>query len=278
MTAGFASRLQSAFTQYGHLCVGVDPHPFLLDLWGLDDSPRGMFEMSMRVLEACSEHVGIIKPQVAFFERHGSAGFKVLEDVIARARDAEILVIADAKRGDIGSTMEAYAATWLGIGSSLESDAVTVSPYLGVDSLAGTFDMAEANGKGVFVLAATSNSEAASLQRGRALSGRTLAADVLNDVSTRSLAMKDAGGFGVVLGATLRLEEFDVDTSSAYPLPVLAPGFGAQGAAVKDAQRLFGALSQNLIVAQTRSILEAGRDGVAEAVRREAAETANALG
>ena len=278
MTNGFASRLQSAFTQYGHLCVGLDPHPFLLDLWGLDDSPRGILEMSLRVLEGCADQVGIIKPQVAFFERHGSAGFKVLEDVMARARSAEILVIADAKRGDIGSTMEAYAATWLGVGSALESDAVTVSPYLGVDSLAGTFDMAAANDKGVFVLAATSNPEAATLQRGRAQSGRTLAADVLHDVSTRSLAMKDPGGFGVVLGATLRLEEFDIDTSSLFPVPVLAPGFGAQGAAVKDAQRLFGSLSKNLIVAQTRSILEAGRDSVAEAIRREAAETADALG
>ena len=278
MTEGFAPRLQAAFTQYGHLCVGLDPHPFLLKLWGLDDSPRGLLEMSLRVLEACSDQVGIIKPQVAFFERHGSAGYKVLEDVIARARDAEILVIADAKRGDIGSTMEAYAATWLGQGSALEADAVTVAPYLGVESLAGTFDMAEANGKGVFVLAATSNPEAASLQRSRAASGRTIAGEVLHDVSERSLQMKDPGGFGVVLGATLRLEEFDIDTSSSFPVPVLAPGFGVQGAAVKDAQGLFGALSQNLIVAQTRSILEAGRDGVAEAVRREAAETANALG
>lgn len=278
MSAGFATRLAEAFKAYGHLCVGIDPHPFLLDAWGLDDSPRGMFEMSMRVLEACSEQVGIIKPQVAFFERHGSAGYKVLEDVIARARAADMLVIADAKRGDIGTTMEAYAATWLGLGSSLESDAVTVSPYLGVGSLSGTFAMADKNGKGVFVLAATSNPEAAQLQRSRTPGGAMLAGDVVSQVAERSLAMSDPGGFGVVLGATLQLDEFEVETASAYPLPVLAPGFGAQGAAVKDAPRLFGALSENLIVAQTRSILEAGRDGVAEAVRREAAETANALG
>ena len=278
MTSGFASRLQSAFRYFGHLCVGVDPHPFLLQLWGLDDSPRGMLEMSLRVLEACSDEVGIIKPQVAFFERHGSAGIKVLEDLIARARAAEILVIADAKRGDIGSTMEAYAATWLGEGSSLESDAVTVSPYLGVASLEGTFAMAEANGKGVFVLAATSNPEAAQLQQSRVEDGPNVAAHVVSEVTTRSLNMDDPGGFGVVLGATLNLDEFGIETSSSYPLPVLAPGFGAQGASVRDANRIFGSLSTNLIVAQTRSILEAGRDGISEAVHREAAETANALG
>ena len=278
MTDGFATRLQKAFASYGHLCVGIDPHPFLLDLWGLPDSPSGMRELSLRTLEACSDQVGIIKPQVAFFERHGSAGYKVLEELISRARAAEILVIADSKRGDIGTTMEAYAATWLGEGSSLESDAVTVSPYLGVDSLSGTFEMAERNGKGVFVLAATSNKEAASLQLSRTESGKILAADVVERVSARSLGMKDPGGFGVVLGATLKLDDFEIETSSAYPLPVLAPGFGAQGALVKDAPALFGALSQNLIVAQTRSILEAGREGVTEAIRREAAETADALG
>jgi orotidine-5'-phosphate decarboxylase len=278
MTDGFATRLQKAFARYGHLCVGIDPHPFLLDLWGLSDSPSGMRELSLRTLEACSDHVGIIKPQVAFFERHGSAGYKVLEELISRARAAEILVIADSKRGDIGTTMEAYAATWLGEGSSLESDAVTVSPYLGVDSLSGTFDMAERNGKGVFVLAATSNKEAASLQLSRTESGKVLAANVVERVSARSLGMKDPGGIGVVLGATLKLDDFEIETSSAYPLPVLAPGFGAQGALVKDAPALFGSLSKNLIVAQTRSILEAGREGVAEAIRREASETADALG
>jgi orotidine-5'-phosphate decarboxylase len=278
MNVGFASRLQSAFSTYGHLCVGIDPHPFLLDLWGLSDSPSGMRELSLRTLEACSDQVGIIKPQVAFFERHGSAGYKVLEELISRARAADILVIADSKRGDIGTTMEAYAATWLGEGSPLESDAVTVSPYLGVDSLAGTFDMADRNGKGVFVLAATSNPEAAPLQRSRTEANKLLAADIVERVTTRSLSMGDPGGLGVVLGATLKLDDFEIETSSAYPLPVLAPGFGAQGAQVRDVRALFGVLSTNLIVAQTRSILEAGREGVAEAVRREAAETANALG
>jgi orotidine-5'-phosphate decarboxylase len=278
MTDGFATRLQAAFRSYGHLCVGIDPHPFLLNAWGLDDTPSGLRELSLRTLEACADQVGIIKPQVAFFERHGAAGYQVLEDLIARARAAEILVIADSKRGDIGTTMEAYAATWLGAGSPLESDAVTVSPYLGVASLDGTFAMADANGKGVFVLAATSNPEAGQLQRSRVEGESTLAAHVISEVSTRSLAMADPGGFGVVLGATLRLDDFEVETSSAFPLPVLAPGFGAQGARVQDAQHLFGALAQNLIVAQTRSILEVGPEKVTEAVRREAAETADALG
>jgi len=274
---GFATRLSEAFGRFGHLCVGIDPHPFLLDKWGYADDVASLREFSLRCLDACVDEVGLIKPQVAFFERYGSAGFAVLEDLIRRARAAGMLVIADAKRGDIGTTMDAYTATWLGSGSPLESDAVTVTPYLGVDALNGVFNTADANGKGVFVLAATSNPEAAGLQQARTDASHTVARSVLDAVTQRSMSAQDPGSFGVVLGATLRLEDFGIDTSSVYPVPVLAPGFGAQGARVEDSQRLFGALAKNLIVAQTRSILEVGPGAVAEAVKREAAETAAAL-
>jgi orotidine-5'-phosphate decarboxylase len=274
---GFATRLRHVFGEFGHLCVGIDPHPFLLKAWGYDDSIASLKEFSLRCLDASVDQVGLIKPQVAFYERYGSAGFAVLEELIRRARSAGIQVISDAKRGDIGTTMDAYTASWLGAGSPLESDAVTVSPYLGVAALQSAFATADANGKGVFVLAATSNPEAAGLQQAHTDHGTSVAANVLADVASRSLAATDPGSFGVVLGATLRLEKFGIDTASVYPVPVLAPGFGAQGAQVRDARGLFGALAQNLIVAQTRSILEVGPDGVREAIKREQAETADAL-
>ena len=151
----------------GPLCVGIDPHEHLLTEWGLDASAAGAREFGLRVVDAAAGRVGIVKPQVSFFERYGSAGFAALEDVLAAARAAGLLVIADAKRGDIGTTMDAYARAWLTPGSPLEADAMTVSPFLGVGSLRDTFRFALENGKGVFVLAATSNPEAGPAERRR---------------------------------------------------------------------------------------------------------------
>ncbi|OUE09287.1 orotidine 5'-phosphate decarboxylase [Clavibacter michiganensis] len=161
----FGARLARAFRERGHLCVGIDPHRSLLDAWGLDDDARGLEEFGLRVVEATAGRAGIVKPQVAFFERHGSAGYAALERVLAAARDAGLLVIADAKRGDIGSTVDAYGAAWLAPDSPLRADAVTLTAYTGVGSLDGVRAAADAWGAGVFVLAATSNPEARDLQR-----------------------------------------------------------------------------------------------------------------
>ena len=160
----FGARLAAVLEDRGPLCLGIDPHPFLLDAWGLDDSASGARDFSLRAIEAAGDAVGIVKPQVAFFERHGSAGYAALEEIIRAARASGLLVIADAKRGDIGSTVDAYGEAWLTPGSSLESDAMTLVAYQGVDSLAGPLARARENGKGVFVLAATSNPEARATQ------------------------------------------------------------------------------------------------------------------
>jgi orotidine-5'-phosphate decarboxylase len=280
-TVPFGERLTATFEQFGHLCVGIDPHPFLLEEWEYDDTARSLSEFSLRILDACVGSVGIIKPQVAFFERHGAAGYRALETLLDRARSAEILVIADAKRGDIGSTMQAYAQTWLSVGSPLEADAVTVSPYLGWSSLAGTVDVALANNKGVFILAATSNPEAAELQTARleqgASAGQTTASGVLRAVEAWNAPAAPAGSIGAVLGATLDLSALGISPDEFTPMPVLAPGFGFQGAEVRDAERIFGRLTQKLIVSETRSVLAAGRSGIGDAVRRRAAEVADAL-
>ena len=275
MNAGltFGQRLDATLLEFGHLCVGIDPHPYLFDRWNVADSPEGLREFSLRVLDACLGTVGMIKPQVAFFERWGARGFSALELLIDRARAAGILVIADPKRGDIGSTMQAYTATWLASPSPLESDAVTVSPYLGLATLSETIASGATHGKGTFVLAATSNPEALHLQTSVYVDGesegRTVARSVLDFVHQANQGPAGVSA-GVVIGATVRLEEFGID-ADAYPgLPVLAPGFGFQGADPAHARALFGDLTTRLIVTETRSILEAGLDGIDEVLTRRA--------
>ena len=277
----FGERLSDSWERYGHLCVGIDPHDYLLDLWELERTATGAREFGLRVLDACVGVAGVIKPQVSFFERFGSQGFLALETVLARARDAGVIVIADAKRGDIGSTMDGYAHAWLSPESFLRSDAVTVSPYLGVESLTGIATLAEAHNGGLFVLGVTSNPEAVPLQTARLTdSASTVSADVIRSV--RLLAQADSSPdrvahIGVVVGASTDLSAYGINEEDLEGLPILAPGFGSQGARVRDAKSRFGRASASLIVAQSRSILEAGRDGVADAVRSEANEVADAF-
>jgi orotidine-5'-phosphate decarboxylase len=277
----FGARLSDSWQRYGHLCVGIDPHDYLLDIWELDNSAMGAREFSLRVLDACVGVVGVIKPQVSFFERFGSPGFAALETLLARARDAEVIVIADAKRGDIGSTMDGYANAWLTPESALSSDALTVAPYLGVGSLEGLVTTAETNARGLFVLGVTSNPEATTIQSARLTeSGESVSGHVVRSV--RELARADSSpdavaNIGVVIGASTDLGTYGLSDEDLEGMPILAPGFGAQGAAVRDARSRFGRASSTLIVAQSRSILESGREGVADAVRREANEVADAF-
>lgn len=282
MTApGFGARLSDALAGFGRLCVGIDPHPFLLQEWGLEDRASSLREFGLRVVDAAAGRVGIVKPQLAFFERFGSAGYAAAEAVIRSAREAGLLVIADVKRGDVGTTMEAYGQAWLTPGSPLESDAMTASAFQGVGSLGACLRLALETGKGVFVLAATSNPEAAALQRARVSGGGTVAHQVLGEISA---ANRESGGevgsVGVVLGATLDLASFGIDVSDSLTpaLPVLAPGFGHQGATLEDAQRIFGALLPMTIVSESRSLLAAGPDGIVAAVERRSREVQDALG
>ncbi len=161
MTA-FGTRLGLVLAERGGLCLGIDPHAALLAEWRLPDSADGVREFGLLAAEAARDAgTGIVKPQVAFFERHGSAGYAALEDVIAAARAAGLLVIADAKRGDMGTTFDAYAQTWLQPGSPLEADAMTANPFQGTGVLQQAFDLAAEHDKGVFVLSATSNPQSA---------------------------------------------------------------------------------------------------------------------
>ena len=169
---GFGRRLADAVSRRGPLCPGIDPHKELLRAWGLSVDADGLAKFC-DVCVAAFADFAVVKPQVAFFEAFGAQGFAVLERTIGALRASGVLVLADAKRGDIGSTMEAYADAWAG-DSPLAADAVTASPYLGFGSLQPLLDAAAKNGRGVFVLAATSNPEGASVQ-GADAGGRTVA-------------------------------------------------------------------------------------------------------
>lgn len=270
----FGSRLAAGFEQHGQLCVGIDPHSWLLGEWELPDSAAGAREFGLRVVDAAAEQVAIVKPQVAFFERFGSAGYAALEDVLAAARQANLLVIADVKRGDVGSTVDAYAQAWLAPGSPLEADAMTVSAYQGVGSLQAPLGLAARHGKGLFVLSATSNPEATAIQLARTESGETVASRVANEVAAWNIdhAAGRLGSVGVVIGATVQASAFDIDLETLRDVPILAPGFGHQGARVDQFPALFGAAAHSVLVNASRSILSAGPDGVKSAISSHAAE------
>jgi len=288
----FGERLQGAFDRFGRLCVGIDPHSWLLHEWSLPDSAAGAESFGRQVVAAAAGQVGIVKPQVAFYERFGSAGYVALERVLSDAREAGLVVIADVKRGDLGTSVEAYGQAWLSPGSPLEADAITVNPYMGVGSLASTIALAAEHRKGVFLLAATSNPEAAELQQAVLArgpqAGLTVAASVLEQVAALNAdltggamdnrlqsAQSRFGSVGVVLGATVSLADFGVDIhapASPVVTPVLAPGFGHQGADATDLASLFGGYAQGVIVSESRSVLSAGPDRVADEIRRRVTE------
>lgn len=261
-TPTFGQRLGEVAAERGRLCVGIDPHAGLLRDWGLADDVTGLREFSSRCVEAFADTAALVKPQVAFYERFGSAGFAVLEETIATLRGAGCLVVADAKRGDIGSTMAGYAQAWLGEGSPLLSDAVTVSPYLGVGALAPILELAEEHGRGVFVLAATSNPEAVALQSTTGHDGRSLAQRIVDEVAEGNAvhqAQGRPGNLGVVVGATLTAPP---DLSQLNG-PVLMPGVGAQGAGVEDVDRIAAGVADLAFPNVSRGILRAGPDPAA---------------
>ena len=268
----FGARLRVALDTHGPLCVGIDPHGALLRAWGLDASASGAREFGLRTVEAAAGRVGIVKPQVAFYERYGSAGFAALEEVMAAARTADLLVIADAKRGDIGTTMDGYAAAWLVPGAPLECDAVTLSPYLGTDALHGALSTALEHDKGAFVLAATSNPEAAAGQQARIDDEETVAERVAHDVAARNIgAPGSLGSVGLVVGATVDRRAFGLSDIVLAGTPILAPGFGAQGAEPADLGRLFGYVASQVVASESRSVLSAGPERLAARIEERVA-------
>ncbi len=272
----FGARLRRALDSRGPLCVGIDPHAALLQAWGLDDDIAGLERFTHTVVEALAGQVAVLKPQSAFFERFGSRGVAVLERAVADARSAGALVLMDVKRGDIGSTMAAYASAYLEPGSPLFSDAVTVSPYLGFGSLRPALDAARAAGSGVFVLALTSNPEGAEVQRATGAGGRPLAQVMLDHIAAENRGARPLGSVGAVVGATVGEAGVALDVNG----PLLAPGLGAQGATAADLPKVFGDAVRNVVPSVSRSVLKHGPSAAAlrEAAERETEQLAAVLG
>ncbi len=253
----FAERLLAIRSSVGALCVGIDPSEEVLADWGIPDTAEGARDFGYAIISACEGRVGIVKPQVAFFERFGSTGYVALEEVLAAAREANLLIITDAKRGDIGTTMLGYAQAWFGDDSPLRSDALTVSPYLGPTSLSETIEIARDIQGGIFILAATSNVEAEEIQKAKT-GNQSVAARVL-----RAAVELSSGDVGVVIGATQDLEKFGVASirEQKTAIPILAPGFGYQGAKISGIKDMFGESADFVIPSVSRAIYEAGLGG-----------------
>lgn len=275
-TAPFGDRLAAAIKERSALCVGIDPSASLLAGWGLPDDAAGLASFGRSVLDAVQDVVAIVKPQSAFFERHGSAGVAVLEDLCRDARSRGLIVILDVKRGDVGSTTDAYAQAYLSPGAPFDVDAITAAPYLGVGALEPMFEAARASGRGVFVLARTSNPEGAVIQDARVGdSGSDVVGQVLAEVGARNAATPGAafGSIGVVFGATCDTDGYDL---LALAGPILAPGLGAQGATPDDIARRFAGLHERVLPSASRSILRAGPD--IAAMRAASSDLASACG
>ncbi len=275
---GFGDRLAAARAENGPVCVGIDPHPELLAAWGLSDDGDGLRTFGLAVVERLAGKVAAVKPQSAFFERHGSAGVAALEDVLAAAREAGVLTILDVKRGDIGSTMGGYAEAYLDDASPLRADAVTLSPYLGFESLRPALDLARRTGRGAFILALTSNPEAAAVQRARH-DGVSVAARMAAGAADENAAARAAGEWarlgpvGLVVGATIgpTAGAAGVDLA-AVDGPLLAPGIGAQGAGAAELTEVFSTARERVVASSSRGVLAAGPEGLdaaAEALRAE---------
>lgn len=278
----FGARLAAAMDDLGPLCVGIDPHPGLLAAWGLPDDAHGLRSFGLRVVEAVAGRVAALKPQSAFFERHGAAGIAVLEEVLAAARGSGSQVILDAKRGDIGSTMAGYADAYLRDGSPLAADALTLSPYLGPASLDATLEAARAGGRGLFVLCLTSNPEGAAVQH---VGGAdSVAKRVADWAAASNRPERDAGAalgsVGLVVGATTgdAVAELGLDLPGVHG-PLLAPGVGAQGAGAPELRRVFGEARRAVLASTSRAVLGAGPDPQAlrVAAQRATAAAAGAL-
>jgi orotidine-5'-phosphate decarboxylase len=233
--------------------VGIDPHPGLLAAWGLTDDVDGLARFAEACTAAFAGHVAVVKPQSAFFERHGSRGIAVLEELLTAFAASPTLTILDVKRGDIGSTMDGYADAYLGVGAPLGADAVTLSPYLGFESLSAALATATDAGRGAFVLARTSNPEGAPVQLAE-FGGRSTAQSVVDGAAARNAGAEPLGDVGVVVGAT---REHGLDLS-ALGGAVLAPGLGAQGAAPADIAAIFAGVRGLALPAAARSVLSAG--------------------
>ena len=274
MRAPFGARITTAVSLRGPLCVGIDPHTSLLEQWGLPVDANGLASFAMTCVEAFAGEIAVVKPQSAFFEAHGSAGVAVLERMITAFRQAGTLVLLDVKRGDIGSTAQAYADAFIPL-----ADAVTVNPYLGRDSLELFVEACRREGAGMFCLVKTSNPGSADLQDVRLANGRLLwqhVADIVRELGESLVGECGLSSVGAVVGATFPAEV--VEARQLLPQsPLLLPGIGAQGGAPAEVAGAFSAGPASALLSASRSVIYASsgpdwRDAAAADAERLARE------
>lgn len=242
----FAARLDQALTT-SKLCVGIDPHPANLENWAQAADYKGLVRFATSILEASSGITKLVKFQVSLFEAFGLEGMRALSSAMKQAREMGYLVIADAKRGDIGTSMDGYQRAWLEPASDFESDALTVSGYLGVSTLEQSLAAAAEHGKGLFVLVATSNPEARTLQ------SPTVVTQLLQE--SINLSERYEYALGVVIGATVDQQSLGIrEALSGSKLAILAPGFGAQGVSYQQHNVLYD--SARLVISTSRDIAD----------------------
>jgi len=281
MAANFADSLLAAIEAKGSpVCVGLDPRVNRLPeaVCGASDGPVAAVERFCRgVLEAVAPIVPAVKPQIAYFEQLGPPGVELYFRMVAEARRLGLLVIGDAKRGDIGSTAEAYAAAHLAAEDA--PDAVTVNGYFGADGLAPFVEAARELGKGIFVLVRTSNPSAATIQDFTDAGGTKFYEHIAEQVAAVGAGEGLVGrrGFscvGAVVGATYPDEARRLRQIMPHQL-FLVPGYGAQGATAADCAAAFGRDGAGAIVNASRSVIYAhSRDACANIDWREAVAAA----
>jgi len=251
----FAARFAAVRARFGPLVFGADPHGPLLRAWGLTDDADGLERFTDIVLQAATGTVGLIKPQSAFYERHGWQGIRALTRLVENARQAGILVVLDVKRGDVGSTNDAYAQAYLGDGAAIEADALTVHPYLGLAAMGAFVDRASQAGACLLVVTRSSNPEGRAVQ---AAVERSLLDDIR--ILNEKLAPGQIGPIGAVIGPAPVDPPLDPRAMAAANALFLAPGVGAQGATPEDVARTFAACPERVMPSASRSLLAAGPD------------------
>jgi orotidine-5'-phosphate decarboxylase len=267
MIEPFAARFAAVRATRGPLVWGLDPSGKLLEDWGLGDTPDGLDRFADLVLPVAAETVGLVKPQSAFYERHGWRGMRTLARLTAQARLAGLLVIVDAKRGDVGSTNDAYAEAYVGKDAAVLADAVTVHPYLGLGAMGAFVSRAHESGRCVLIVTRSSNPEGRDIQTARTQGpdGRTVEEQLLHEIGelNNRLAPGELGPVGAVVSPAPP----SADRPDLPELPLtsmnglfLAPGIGAQGYSPQDVKRTFATCPERVMPSASRSLLAAGPD------------------
>lgn len=258
----FAKRFLELARSRSPFCLGIDPTPQLLKAWNLPHTADGLAQMCETVVSAAEDRLAIVKPQIAFFERFGSKGIAVLEKLIDAFHERGTLVLVDGKRGDIGSTVEAYAQAYLGPSSAFHADAITAHAYLGFGSLKPLLTHAVGVGAGVFVVVRSSNVEGTSLQTAVLNNDGRTVADSLAEMITefnQQTSGNEIGAVGAVVGATIDNELLPTLERLSQSL-ILAPGIGHQGATFEDLHRRFAQHAARAIPSSSRAVLDRGPD------------------